>query len=118
MAWTLHRVSITDGIYRGLLTGPGQPPRLEMSLGGQVLGTLTPSETDGGWQVEGPLGTAPLTDGAQTVLIREAGGDVLDSFTVLCGLGAPEDLRAELGALRDEVAILKQAFRRHVSKTS
>ena len=117
MGWVLNRVSITDGLYRGLLTGEGEPPGLEITLDGQVLGNLTPSKVDAGWQVEGELGTAPLTDGAQTIVIREQGGDVLDSFTILCGLGAPEDLRAELGALREEVAILKRAFRRHVAKS-
>lgn len=114
MAWILHRVSITGGLYRGLLTGTGEPPALEMVLGEQSLGNLTPSPAEGGWQVEGELGTAPLTDGAQSVVIRTGEGDILDVVTVVTGLGAPEDLRAELGALRAELAILKAAFRRHV----
>lgn len=115
-AWILNRMSITGGIYRGLLVGNGEPPALEMTLGGDSLGHLTPAPAEGGYHVEGELGAALLTDGVQTVVIRTADGTALDSVTVVTGLGAPEDIRAEMDALRDEVRVLKTAFRRHINE--
>ncbi|WGH77243.1 hypothetical protein [Jannaschia ovalis] len=116
MDWILNRAAVTGGTYRGVLTGAGEPPALEMALGGESLGHLTQSPLEGGgWQVEGELGPAALTDGTQTVLIRTPDGTVLDRVTVICGLDRAEDLRAELDALRAEVALLKTAFRRHVA---
>ncbi|CTQ32604.1 hypothetical protein [Jannaschia rubra] len=114
-AWTLNRITVASGVYRGLLTGEGEPPALEMAMGDEVLGNLTASAAEGGWQVEGEMGPAPLTDGTWTVAIRTPEGDMLDSVTIVTGLGAPEDMRAELDALRAEVGILKTAFRRHVN---
>jgi len=113
MAWTLHRTEITGGLYRGLLLGRGKPPALEMALDGQVIGPMSARQIDDGWQVEGQIGTSPLTDGSRTVVVRVAdGGDILDSVTIVTGLTAPEDLRAELSVLRAEIALLKAAVRR------
>lgn len=115
MGWTLNRIAIAAGVYRGLLVGTGEPPALQMELDGEILGNLTPAPAEGGWQVEGALGAQILSDGVATIVIRTADGQVLDSVTVITGLAAPEDLRAELGALRAELSILKRAFRRHVA---
>ncbi|MEM8848552.1 MAG: hypothetical protein AAGE03_00820 [Pseudomonadota bacterium] len=117
MPWILNRISVTSGVYRGLLVGEGDPPALEIVVGDESLGNLTPSPTEGGWRMEGEIGTLPLTDGTRAVTIRAGDGTVLDSFAVICGLDAPQDLRAELAALRAEMTILKQAFRRHVTET-
>ena len=116
MGWVLHRLSITEGSYLGLLTGAGTPPPLELAMGDRVLGPVMLAPTDTGWQVTGALGTAPLTIGTHTVVVRVAGGEILDRVTIVTGLEAPEDLRAELGALRAELTVLKAAFRRHVTR--
>ncbi|SDY34271.1 hypothetical protein SAMN05444004_101190 [Jannaschia faecimaris] len=119
-SWILHRTGVTGGTYRGLLTATDEsdetPPPLTLVLGGETLGEMTMEAVDGGWQVEGEMGLAPLTDGAQTVFVRLPDGTALDSVTVITGLSAPEDLRAELATLRDEVTLLKKAFRRHVNQ--
>lgn len=118
--WTLHRTEVSGGTYRGLLTCEDTEqtaPALSLDLGGQTLGQMIVTQVDGGWQVEGALGLAPLTDGTQTVFVRLADGTALDSLTVVTGLSAPEDLRAELSVLRAELEILKVAFRRHVSES-
>ncbi|SFJ77740.1 hypothetical protein [Jannaschia pohangensis] len=112
MAWTLHRTEITGGLYRGLLVGSGAPPDLEMALDGQVIGPMTAAKLDHGWQIEGEMGTGPLTDGSRTVVVRTVSGDILDSVTIVTGLSAPEDLRAELSVLRAEISLLKAAIRR------
>lgn len=120
MSWTLHRVSLTSGTYRGLLVGSGEPPALEMVMGTESLGHLGKVPVKGSkteWNVEGDIGPGVLTEGTHTVLIR-GDGETLDSLTVIAGLGAPDDLRAEVDALRAELALLKSAFRRHVSETT
>jgi hypothetical protein len=115
MAWMLNRTGLSGGVYRGFLTGGvGDPPSLEIWLGDAVLGALSASKAEGGWHVEGDLGVAPLTEGVQTIAIRVADGDVLDSMTLVLGLEAEHDMRAALEALQVEVAQLKRAFRRHV----
>lgn len=118
--WTLHRTEVSGGTYRGLLTcdDAGQTaPALSLELGGQTLSQMMVTQVDGGWQVEGAMGLAPLTDGTQTVFVRLPDGTALDSLTVVTGLNAPEDLRAELSALRAELEVFKVAFRRHVSES-
>jgi hypothetical protein len=42
-------------------------------------------------------------------------GAVLDRVTFLAGDALDEDIRAEVVLLRDELEMLKRAFRRHVS---
>lgn len=121
MPWTLNRVSLIGGTYRGLLVGEGEPPALEMAMGDEVLGHLMQvpvkgAKAKGQWQVEGDIGTGVLTEGTRTVVIRGE-GQVLDALTVIAGLGAQDDLRAEVDALRAELALLKAAFRRHVTET-
>ena len=48
MDWILNRAAVTGGTYRGVLTGAGEPPALEMALGGESLGHLTQSPLEGG----------------------------------------------------------------------
>lgn len=117
--WILHRTGVTGGTYRGLLTGGdgAQVPDLTLVLGGETLGRMTVTQVDGGWQVEAEMGLAPLTDGTQTVFVRLPDGTALDSVTVVTGLSAPEDLRAQVDALRDELDLMKTAFRRHVNES-
>lgn len=118
--WTLHRTEVSGGTYRGLLTCDDvgrTAPVLSLELGGETLGGMIVTQVDGGWQVEGAMGLAPLTDGTQTVFVRLPDGTALDSLTVVTGLNAPEDLRAELSALRAELEVFKAAFRRHVNES-
>jgi hypothetical protein len=57
-----------------------------------------------------------LSDGVQVVALRSTvTGSVLDRVTFLAGDALEEDLRAEIALLRDELEMLKTAFRRHVS---
>lgn len=115
--WLLQRTSIAGGRYRGWLTGEGEPPALGMYLGEDYLGPLTKTPEDGGFRIDGALSAALLTQGVQTVSIRTADGDLMDSVTVVTGLETPHDLRAEMDALRAELTVLKAAFRRHVIGT-
>lgn len=122
MDWTLNRIDVVSGRYRGLLAGGppegGEPPALELVVNGSVIGHLEPVRAEGGWRVEGDLGPDLLTQGTRALEVRLPDGTLLDVLTVICGLGAPEDLRAEVEALRAELGVLKAAMRRHLRETS
>lgn len=116
--WTLHRIEVSRGVYRGLLVGPegASPPALTLAVAAAETGAaaeIVPREP-GRWEVRAAFGPEILSDGTRTVVLR-AGDDVMDSLTVIVGLEAPDDLRAELDVLRAELAILKRAFRRHAA---
>ena len=56
-----------------------------------------------------------LSDGVQIVSLRSTvTGAVLDRITFLAGDILDDDIRAEIALLRDELEMLKRAFRRHV----
>jgi len=59
-----------------------------------------------------------LMDGVQTFLFVLAGQtEVLDRFTVVTGEPLEEDLRSEIHLLREELDMVKRAFRRHCIET-
>jgi len=59
-----------------------------------------------------------LSDGVQVVSLRTADeGDVLDRITLMAGQALDEDIRAEVALMRDELEMLKMAFRRHCAET-
>jgi hypothetical protein len=72
---------------------------------------------EGRWSLRLVLPADLLTDGVQTVVIRDrASGARLDSFAIVCGSPLDDDLRAEIDLLRAELELLKRAFRRHVAE--
>ena len=115
MGRVLNRVSLRGGVYRGLLTGGAGDPALAASCGETDLPVTVVALEGGDWQVEVDLSGLGLSEGCQTVVVRE-GDAVLDALGIVAGLDArPEgDLRAEVDLLRAEVEMLKGAFRRHV----
>ena len=72
----------------------------------------------GEWAVRVPIPADVLTDGVQTFLIREAGSEeTLAHFTIITGVAMEDDMRAEVDLLRQELDMLKRAFRRHCLET-
>ena len=116
MGRTLNRISLTGGTYRGLASGAADAPGLQASCGDRLFPVaVSPLEDD--WQVEVDLTAIALQEGVQTVLITE-GDEVLDSLSIVAGLDAPDDIRAEVDRLRAELDMLKTSFRRHVRETT
>lgn len=114
MVWTLERVSVSQGEYRGLLRGEGPPPEVEAVLdGAQVPGVMITAvpDTPGTWQVTCPVPAEMVSD-ALRVLTFQAGGDVLDTLAVAAGGMVEADVRAEIEVLRAELALVKKALRR------
>ncbi len=81
--------------------------------------TVAPAgDRPGTWEVAVPIPAEILSDGVQTVLIRDdASGEVVESLTLVAGAPLAADLRAEIALLRAELDMLKRAFRRHCVET-
>lgn len=121
---TLVRVRLQAGRYEALLTGnnPELQQGLEAVHEGKVvaIATLTPDAArPDNWRVSVDLPAAVIADGVQVIAIRSiATGGVLDRITLMAGAPLDEDFRVELALLRDELEMLKRAFRHHCAETT
>lgn len=117
----LTRTRILGGVWEGVLTGANDAPRLEVLLLGRVLPGVTVQavqDRPADWAVRVPIPADVLCEGVQTFLIREVGGtETLAHFTVITGVAMEDDMRAEVDLLRQEIDMLKRAFRRHCVET-
>jgi hypothetical protein len=113
----LPKTRLFEGVWEGFLTSSGHAqPDLEVThLNDPVLGLeLTEDRENGHWVVRVPVPVSALSDGVQTFLIRDkVSGEVLESFSILAGEALGDDIRAEVNLLREELDMLKRAFRRH-----
>lgn len=118
----LTKTRMTAGMWNGILTGPvgDAAPRLILTHQGDVCpGPTVTAQADGTWDVAAPVPADRLADGVQTFVISDAAsGTVLASFAFLAGDALAEDIRAEMDLLRDELDMLKRAFRRHCAETA
>lgn len=119
----LTKTRLLEGVWEGILQidGPvrGQP-RIEVShLGKPVTGhSLEEAGERGQWQVKVPIPADLLSDGVQTFVISDSdSGETLNSFAILAGDALADDIRAEVQLLREELDMLKRAFRRHCLET-
>lgn len=117
----LTQTRIRGGVWEGVLTGPVQPPALEVTLLEVALPGLTVTalpDRPGNWAVRLPIPAEVLSEGVQTFLIRDKVNDVaLAHFTIITGVAMADDMRAEMDLLRAELDMLKRAFRRHCVET-
>lgn len=120
----LTKTRLFEGVWEGFLTSASMDnlqPELEVThLNEPVLGLqLTEDRENGHWVVRIPVPLETLSDGVQTFVIREKrSGEVLNSFAILAGEALGDDLRAEVTLLREELDMLKRAFRRHCVETA
>jgi len=122
--WTLTKTRLAGGVWEGVLSGgtPGAaPPRIEVSHLQEPLDgvEVVACPGDEGWTLRVPVPADRIADGVQTFVIRDGeSGEVLDSFALLAGEALSQDIRAEMALLREELDLLKQAFRRHCRETT
>lgn len=121
---TLSKTRLREGVWEGILEGPpatGSGPELEVTHQAEPLVDVTVSPDDhepDRWRVRIAIPPAILSDGVQTVLIRDkVSGETLGSITLLAGEALEDDIRAEMDLLRAELDMLKRAFRRHCVET-
>ncbi len=118
----LTKTRIRAGLWEGVLTGAETLPRLEVLLLEKPLPGVAVEPVAGragDWAVRVPIPAHVLSDGVQTFLIREAGStETLAHFTIITGVAMEDDMRAEVDLLRQELDMLKRAFRRHCLETT
>jgi hypothetical protein len=120
---TLTKTRLFEGVWEGQLTYEGEgnyQPEIEVTHLEKTIGNVQvvqgQSATD--WVVRVPIPPSVITDGVQTFLIRDKRADVtLDSFSLMSGDALGYDIRAEMVLLREELDMLKRAFRRHCLET-
>lgn len=116
-----------EGVWEGMLTGVSDdrppedaPPSIEVTHRRTTLPGVEVIAAEGheGWLLRVPVPPQTLSDGVQTYLIRDAqSGRNLASFAILAGDVLGDDIRAEVALLRDELELLKRAFRQHCLET-
>lgn len=116
---SLEQVRLSGGHYEGVFVG-SPDTSIEVVHGGKVvaLGKLAdlPGQA-GAKRVSVDLPATVLSEGVQVISLRSTlTGDVLDRITLMAGEALEEDVRGELALLRDELELLKRAFRRHVGQ--
>jgi hypothetical protein len=120
----LVRVRLHAGRYEGVLTAenPANSHGLEAVHEGKVVAVATLVQDDvrpADWRVTIDLPASLIAEGVQVIAIRSViTGAVLDRITLMAGAPLDEDFRAEVALLRDELEMLKRAFRRHCAETT
>ena len=120
---TLTKTRLFEGVWEGRLTreGAGQTrPDIEVTHLERPISGVEVIETGDGkaWTVRIPIPADVIADGVQTFLIRDrTAGTVLDSFALMSGEALAHDIRIEMKLLREELDMLKRAFRRHCRET-
>lgn len=117
----LTKTRILEGFWEGVLSGAEGQPTLEVTLLERPIPGVTVQplpERAGEWAVRVPIPADALSEGVQTFLIREVGAAAtLAHFTIITGVAMEDDMRAEVDLLRQELDMLKRAFRRHCLET-
>jgi hypothetical protein len=119
----LIRVRLQAGRYEGILTcAEGAGTGIEAVHEGRVVAaaSIAPNEDrPGSWRAVIALPPEVLGEGVQVIALRSTTtGTVLDRITLMAGAPLDEDIRAEIALLRDEIEMLKRAFRRHCAETA
>lgn len=120
---TLTKTRLFEGVWEGALYrdgARGPVPNIEVTwLLEPVEGVAVHDMADGtGWTLRIPVPAHAISDGVQTFLINDAdAGTTLGQFCLLAGEELGYDIRAEVTLLREELDMLKRAFRRHCLET-
>ncbi|WP_370271719.1 hypothetical protein [Pseudooceanicola nitratireducens] len=116
------RTRLNNGRYEGVISDvpEGIRPGVAARFRDKGIEDLSISPAgDGTWRLTFDVPVSAIGDGVQTITIVEANtGDVLDSLAIIAGDTADETIQAELALLREELDLLKRAFRRHCVETA
>ncbi|WP_135505976.1 hypothetical protein [Roseovarius aestuariivivens] len=122
--WTLTKTRLFEGVWEGVLTPEGDMPSGKPEIAVTHLQEAVPGveliekPDEKLWVLRVPIPADRIADGVQTFLITESTtGETLGSFALLSGDALSYDIRAEVTLLREELDLLKRAFRRHCLET-
>lgn len=116
---------LTKGVWRAVILSQsrlGDAPLVEIVHEGAALPGTTVEAAEGGegqqWLLRFAIPADRLSEGAQVFVVRDPARDeAIGQMTLTCGSPQESDLAAEIELLRDELDLLKRAFRRHCSET-
>ena len=120
---TVTKTRLFEGIWEGVLSREGggtATPDIEVThLQVPLEGVEVIEKPDERlWVLKVPIPPHVIADGVQTFLIRDREtGDTIDSFALMSGDALSYDIRVEVSLLREELDLLKRAFRRHCLET-
>ncbi len=119
----LTKTRLFEGVWEGILSYEGKgnyQPEVEVTHLAQPLdGVEIIEKPDQAlWVLRVPIPAELIADGIQTFVISDQRtGEMLDSFALMSGDALSYDIRAEVMLLREELDLLKSAFRRHCLET-
>jgi hypothetical protein len=120
----LTKKRISNGVYEGVYKskkGETATPELELNYLGESIGETYADQIDvseNTWLIRCKIPSEVISDGVQTFLVCKVGDQSsLDSFSIASGEPLEDDLRNEISLLRQELDMLKRAFRRHCVET-
>ncbi|WP_010138958.1 hypothetical protein [Oceanicola sp. S124] len=120
---TLTKTRLVAGRWEGVLSVPENAPAPQLEVLVQDMRIedieVRPLEPAGTWAITVPIPAQAISDGIQVFVIRDRADEnrVLNSFAVLAGEMVGDTLQAEVTLLREELDMLKRAFRRHCVDT-
>lgn len=120
---TLTKTRLLAGKWEGVLTVPESlpAPQIEVLVQDRRIEEVAVHalEAPGTWAITVPIPAEAISDGIQVFVIRDRADEnrVLNSFAVLAGEMVGDTLQAEVTLLREELDMLKRAFRRHCVET-
>lgn len=123
--YTVTKHRLIEGRWEGTVSRTdGSPlvdkPNLAITLDERPVRdvSMTRDEAAGTWALVVPIPAEAISDGIRTILMcDDETGALLASVALLAGEALDEDLRAEVSLLREELDMLKRAFRRHCVET-
>ncbi|WP_298677270.1 hypothetical protein [uncultured Lentibacter sp.] len=94
-------------------------PALTVALEGEPVAGVSLTAGEGGlWELVVPVPAEAVSDGLRTIVVQDSASlAVLAGLSLLAGEALDGDLRAEVELLRQELDMLKRAFRRHCVET-
>ncbi|MBY5933317.1 hypothetical protein KUV51_09935 [Tateyamaria omphalii] len=119
---TLTPTKMRHGIWQGVIqqNGTGVPQIKVTHLDKDVPDVqVTEQGEDSQWLLQIPVPAEAIADGVQVFVITDATDDEkLGDFTLIAGEALGDDIRGEVALLREELDMLKRAFRRHCVETT
>ncbi len=120
---TLTRKRIHNGIYEGVYQGrKGETaaPVLSLIHLGESVGDVYADQINADentWLIRCRIPANIISDGLQTFFICTEDTTAIDNFSIASGEALDDELRNEINLLREELDMLKRAFRRHCVET-
>ena len=122
---SLVKIRIKEGYWEGILSskdGASTAPKISVTHLETALTDVTLSQQAGAageWLLKIAIPANLISDGVHTFLIRDQiSGELLADFSIVAGEPLSQDIRAEMNLLREELDMLKRAFRRHCVETA